>query len=60
MHESLTKALEESRRDSENAMQGEEERKTLAKRLSQYREEAQRSAIPVDGDEPPEKRGLTK
>ena len=60
MHETLMKALAESRRDSENAVQGEEEIKALRRRLEQYRAEAERSAIPVDGYELPEKRGLSK
>ena len=60
MHETLMKALEESRRDSENAMRGEENIKSLRRKLDEYRKEAERNAIPVDGHEPPEKRGITK
>ena len=60
MHEALMKALEEQRRDSENVQQGDEEKKSMLRRLKQYKEEAERNAVTVDGDEPPEKRGLTK
>ena len=60
IHETLMRALEEQRRDSENAVRGEENIKSLRKKLEQYRAEAERNAIPVDGGEPPEKRGITK
>ena len=62
MHETLMRALEEQRKDNENAVRGEEEIKTLRKRLDQLKKEAERNAVPVDGHEPPEKdqRGITK
>jgi len=58
MHETLMQALEQSRRDSENAQRGEEEKKSLMKKLERFRSEAERNAIPIDGHEPPENRGL--
>jgi len=60
LHETLMRALEESRRDSENAIRGEENIKSLRKKLEQFKTEAERNASPVDGGEPPEKRGITK
>ena len=33
------------------------DRKTLAERIKQYRADAERSAVPVDGREPPERVG---
>ena len=60
LHDALTKTLEENRRSQEIAIQGEEERKSLRDRIKQQREQAERNAVPVDGEEPPEKRGITK
>jgi len=60
MHETMMRALEQSRKDSENVIRGEEEKVSLLKRLEQYKKEAECNAVPVDGYEPPEKRGLTK
>jgi len=53
-------ALAASRRDSENAQKGERTKKSLSERLEYFKKEAERNAVPVDGDEPPEKRGLQK
>ena len=40
MHEELMRALEAQRKDSETAVRGEEEIKTLRKRLEQLKKEA--------------------
>jgi hypothetical protein len=40
--------------------QDEQAKKTLAQRLEHFKEEAERNAAPIDGSEPPEKRGLQK
>ena len=55
MHETLMWALEQSRRDGENARRGDEEKVSLLKRLEQYKKEAERNAVPIDGYEPNEK-----
>ena len=55
MHETLMRALEQSRRDGENARRGDEEKVSLLKRLEQYKKEAERNAVPIDGYEPNEK-----
>ena len=55
MHETLMRALEQSRRDSENANSGDEEKVSLLKRLEQYKKDAERNAVPIDGYEPNEK-----
>ena len=60
LHETLMRALKASRKDSENAHRGEESKKTLRERLEQHKKEAERNAVPIDGHEPPEKRGLSK
>jgi hypothetical protein len=60
MHEELLRALEEQRKTGETAQIAELDKKSLFTRLTKYKEEAERNAIPVDGHEPPEKRGLTK
>ena len=60
MHDTLMRALEQSRIDNENAQKGEETKKTLAAKLEQFKKEAERNAVPIDGHEPPEKRGITK
>jgi len=52
LHMSLSKALEETRRDDEAAQNGEVTRKTLLERLEQYSKETERNDIPVDGKEP--------
>jgi hypothetical protein len=46
--------------DSDNARRGEETKKSLLKKLERFKQEAERNAVPIDGNEPPEKRGLTK
>jgi len=58
LHERLTKAPEETRRDSENARKGEDANKSLLKRLEQLKDEAERNAVPVDGHEPPKRRNM--
>ena len=60
IHDTLMDALAASRRDSENAQKGERTKKSLSERLEYFKKEAERNAVPVDGDEPPEKRGLQK
>jgi len=60
MHETLMRALAESRRDGENAQRSEETKKSLITKLEQFKTEAERNATPIDGNEPPEKRGLGK
>ena len=59
MHETLMRALEQTHMDSENAIRGEESKKSLLKKLERFKKEAERNAVPIDGDEPPE-RGLAK
>jgi len=47
------------RKIAENAIINDEAKKSLHNRLAYYKEEAERNAAPVDGNEPPEKgRGL--
>jgi len=53
-------ALATSRRDSENDKKSDLAKKSLFERLEQYKKEMERSAVPIDGDEPPEKKGLQK
>ena len=60
MHDTLMRALEQSRIDNENAQKGEEAKKTLTAKLEQFKKEAERNAVPIDGHEPPEKKGITK
>ena len=55
MHETLMRALEQSRRDNENTIRGDEEKVSLRRRLDQYKKEAERNAVPIDGYEPNEK-----
>ena len=58
IHDTLMDALAASHRDGENAQKDEHTKKSLAERLEHYKKEAECNAVPVDGDEPPEKRGL--
>ena len=60
MHNTLMDALAASRIDSESAQKGNEEKKSLSARLEHYKKEMERKAVPVDGDEPPEKKGVQK
>ena len=60
MHETLMRALTENRQESENTQRSEETRKSLIKKLEQFKTETERNAIPIDGNEPLEKRGLQK
>ena len=55
MHETLMRALAESRRDSATAKRGAESKVSLLKKLEQFKAEAERNATPADGHEPPEK-----
>jgi len=55
LHETLMRALEASRIDSDNARRGEESKKTLKEKLEQFKKESERNAVPIDGHEPPEK-----
>ena len=54
LRDNLIKALEETRRNSENAQIGEETKKSLLRQLEQYKTEAERNSTPIDGHEPPE------
>ena len=60
LHDTLMRALAESRRDSENAQKSDESKTSLLKKLEQFKKESERNAVPIDGHEPPEKRGLQK
>ena len=61
LHEYLINTIEASRKDTENLKKADETKKTLAERLEQYKTEAERNAVPTDGNEPQEKgRNLTK
>jgi len=60
LNNALTKAFDENRRKNENALKNDEERKSLWNKMKQLVEDAKRNTVPVDGDEPPEKRGITK
>ena len=53
----LMKAAAKKRSEEENAKTHDDAEKTLFQRLEQYKEEAERNAVPVDGDEPTEMRG---
>jgi len=55
MHETLMRALSESRRDSEMSKRSVESKVSLMKKLEQFKAEAERNATPIDGYEPPEK-----
>jgi hypothetical protein len=55
LHDYLMNALAESRRDAENAAKADEKNKSLLGRLEQYKTEAERNAVPVDGHEPNER-----
>jgi hypothetical protein len=55
MHETLMKALQQSRFDSENAQRGEVAKKSLLIRLEELKKETERNAVPIDGYAPPEK-----
>jgi hypothetical protein len=60
MHETLMRALAASRIDSENTRRNDESKTSLLKKLERFKQEAERNAVPIDGDEPQEKRGLQK
>ena len=60
IHRTLMEALAAQRKDSENAQKSETDKKSLAQRLEHFKKEAERNAVPVDGHEPPEQRGLQK
>jgi len=60
IHDTLMDALATGRRDSENAQRDENTKKSLLARLEHYKREAERNAVAVDGDEPPERKGLQK
>jgi len=59
LHKYLMKAAAKKRAEEENAKASDEAEKTLFQRLEQYKEEAERHAVPVDGGEPTETRGRT-
>jgi hypothetical protein len=54
LHEAMLSALAEAQSSSENAHKAEEKRKSLIRRIEEYREEAGLQAMPIDGHEPPE------
>jgi len=56
----LTTSAEANRKESEVIKASNEANKTLAHRLEYFKEEAERNAAPVDGHEPPERKGLYK
>ena len=60
MHSTLMEALAAQRKDSENVQKSEADKKSLAQRLEHFKKEAERNAVPIDGHEPPEQRGLQK
>ena len=51
----LLNSAEANRKNAENIKKVDEKNKTLAQRLEQYKEEAERNAVPIDGHEPLEK-----
>ena len=53
----LMKATEKKRDEDEKTKAEVDNKKTLYQRLEQYKEEAERHAVPIDGDEPSETRG---
>ena len=56
LSEYLANAAAASRKNTEKAKKIDEDKKTLADRLEQYKTEAEQNAVPVDGHEPaPEK-----
>ena len=56
LHDYLTNTTaEEKRRNSENIQKADLANKTLAERLEHYKTEAERNAVPIDGNEPNEK-----
>ena len=55
LHEYLTNATAANRNISENIIKSEGEAKALLRRLEHYKQEAERNADPIDGNEPPEK-----
>jgi hypothetical protein len=60
MPEKLLDAPEADHIDNENTQKSAEAKKSLTQRLEHFKEEAERNALPIDGTEPPEKRGLQK
>ena len=60
MHDTLMDALAAGRRDDENVQKDENVKKSFAERLEHFKKKAERNAAAVDGDEPPERRGLQK
>ena len=55
LHDYLMGAMAQSRKDAEDAKKADENNKTLHERLEQYKNKAERNAVPIDGHEPPEK-----
>ena len=49
------RADENAKRNAESIEKTEEANKSLQDRLEQYKKEAERNAIPIDGHEPPER-----
>lgn len=52
-HETTTNAA--NRKKAAEAFKEDDAKKTLHNRLEQYKEQAERNAVPIDGNEPPEK-----
>lgn len=55
LHDYLTNATDESRKDAENVKKADEAKKSLADRLECYKTESERNSVPIDGHEPSEK-----
>jgi len=47
-----------NRNDAENVKTADEAKQTLAYRIEHFKNEAERNAVPTDGHEPIEKRGI--
>jgi len=56
----LTTSAAASRKESEIIKAADDANKTLVHRLEHFKEEAERNAVPIDGHEPPERKGLHK
>jgi anti-sigma regulatory factor (Ser/Thr protein kinase) len=56
----LTNSAAANRMESEIRKAADEAHYTLISRLEHFKEEAERNAVPIDGNEPPERKELHK
>ena len=56
----LTTSAAANRKESEIIKADDEANRMLIGRLEHFKEEAERNAVPIDGHEPPERKGLNK